>query len=217
MSKVMPFQRTSALINDIDEFFDRCQEAAMLLEKTFLRFFEHGPDDSLQERFNQIRDVERRADELRRAVANLLYSEMLLPDARGDILELLDEVDNVLDECVHMVGKLHIERPASRESWDDDILELILEVGKGMNAMLAAARIYFKDPLAVRGEIKKIDFHDSEATSLMMKIAAEVYGSDLPLERKRHLGEWLGTIRRLGSMADDVGDKLAIFAIKRSI
>ena len=69
MSKILTFQRTSALINDIDEFFDRCQEAAKLLEKTFLRFFEHGPDDSLQERLNKIRDVERRADELRRAVA----------------------------------------------------------------------------------------------------------------------------------------------------
>ena len=66
MPKVMPFQRTGALINDIDEFFDRCQEAAMLLEKTFLHFIEQGPDESLEQRFDQIRAVERRADELRR-------------------------------------------------------------------------------------------------------------------------------------------------------
>ena len=217
MAKLVPFQRTSALIGDIDEFFDRCQEAAMLLEKTFLHFFERGPDETLQDRFNQIRGVEHRADELRRAVANLLYREMLLPDARGDILELLDAVDDVLDECVHLVGKLHIERPASRASWDDDIIALIQEVGKGLMAMLAAARIYFKDPLAVRSEVQKIGFHDAEATALMMKVGAEVYASDVPLERKRHVGDWLGAIRRLGSMAVDVGDKLAIFAIKRSI
>ena len=217
MPKVMPFQRTGALISDIDEFFDRCQEAAMLLEKTFLHFIEHGPDESLEQRFDQIRAVERRADELRRAVANLLYTEMLLPESRGDILELLDAVDNVLDECVHLVAQLTVERPASRGPWDDDFRALILEVGKGIMAMLAAARIYFKDPVAVRGEMQKIDFYDSEATTLLMKVGSQVFASDLPLERKRHITAWFGSLRRLGSMANDVGDKLAIFAVKRSI
>ena len=111
MANLLPFQRTGLLIREIDEFFDKASEAVMLLEQTFRDYVEKGPDSQLDERFKQIRDIELRGDELTRSIAYTMHAEMLMPDTRGDILSLLDEVDNILDECVHSIAALAIERP----------------------------------------------------------------------------------------------------------
>ena len=95
MANLLPFQRTGLLISEIDEFFDKVSEAALVLEQTVLHYVANGADAQLEKRLRQIRAIETRGDELRRSIANVMYAEMLMPDARGDILSLLSEVAQV--------------------------------------------------------------------------------------------------------------------------
>lgn len=215
MARIVPFRRSGQLINDIDEFLDRCGEAVMVLEKTLQHYFEQGPDEQLEQRLEQIRSIEERADALKRGVANTMYSEMLLPDTRGDVLDLLDAVDGILDGAVHLLAKLFIERPMISDAFEQNDRALASEIVAAINAMLAAARIYFRDPQAVRAEVHKIAFHDKEATTVGLRLGRQVFDSDLPLDRKMHLMGFLSALRSLASDADDVGDRLAILAIKR--
>ena len=111
MVNILPFQRTSQLIREIDEFIDKVSEAQMVLEQALLHYFEVGADEGLNQKLAQIGKIEERADELRRNVANMMFSQMLMPDTRGDVLELLGQVDVTLDDCVHIMVDLAIERP----------------------------------------------------------------------------------------------------------
>lgn len=217
MLKIMPFRTTNQLIREIDEFIDKVSEAQMVVERTLLHYFEVGPDEELDQKIGQIAKIEERADELRRNVANMMFSEMLMPDTRGDVLTLLDEVDTTLDDCVHIIVELAIERPKPVEKFSDGYEALINEVGQAVQDMLRAARSYFKDPNTIQDHVHKVAFHSKEATRIALRTGREIFDSDLSLSRKRQGRDWIANIRRLASHAGDIGDQLAIFAIKRSI
>jgi hypothetical protein len=65
--------------------------------------------------------------------------------------------------------------------------------------------------------VHKISFHEQEATMAALRTGRTIFDSDMPLVEKREARDWLVGIRNVGSHASDVGDQLAIFAVKRSI
>lgn len=217
MAKMLPFQRTGRLISEIDEFIDKVSQAAMVIERSFLHYLDSGPDDDLSEKVKQILEIEKRADELRRNVANVMYTNMLMPDTRGDVLNLLNQVDIILDDCVHMLVELSMERPDLPQEVIGGFRAMMGEVAEAIQAMLRGARAYFKDPNAVRDHVHKIDFHDKEATAIGLRAGKAMFDSELPLERKQQLRDWFTKVRELASHANDIGDQLAILAVKRSI
>jgi len=217
MVNILPFRTTNQLIREIDEFIDKVSEAQMVVEKALLHYFDAGPDPELDQKLAQVAKIEERADELRRNVANMMFSQMLMPDTRGDVLTLLDEVDTTLDDCVHIMVDLAIERPKPVEEFVEGFKALIVAVGEAVQAMLRAARAYFKDPNAIRDHVHKVNFHEKEATKAALRTGRAFFDSDLSLSRKRQGRDWLAKIRSLASHANDIGDELAIFAIKRSV
>lgn len=217
MANFMPFQKTQVLINEIDEFLDKVSEATMVVEQTYLHYIDKGTDDYLDEKMQQIFDIEVRGDELRRNVATVMFTQMLMPDTREDVLTLLDFLDNVLDDCVHLIALLCISRPELPNDFRPAFKELTIEVVKACQYMVQAARAYFMEPFAVRDHVHKISFHEIESTKITLRLGKTVHDSELPLEHKRFLVDIAVKLREIASHADDVGDRTAIFAIKRSI
>ena len=70
---------------------------------------------------------------------------------------------------------------------------------------------------ARQDHVHKVTFHSKEATGIALRTGREIFDSDLSLSRKRQGRDWIANIRKLASHAGDIGDQLAIFAIKRSI
>jgi predicted phosphate transport protein (TIGR00153 family) len=181
------------------------------------RYLDTGRDDELDEKLEQVRAIEERADQLRRSIFNVMYNEMLMPDTRGDVVSLLGHVDATLDDCVHLIASLAIQRPAIPPEFTDGCKTLVGEVGKSIDAMLQGARAYFTEPRRVRDYVHKINFHEKEATTLGMRVGKAIFSSGLALENKRHLLDWVKRLRQAASRASDIGDQLFVFAIKRVI
>jgi len=215
--KIVPFQKTRLLESEIDEFLDKVSEAGMVFEQAASYYMDHGVDDFVEQKLEQITELESRGNELRRSIELVLYSEMLLPDARGDVLSLLDELDNVLDELGRNLRFLTIERPRIPEESRDEFKQLISEMAKGLEAMVRGSRAYFREPNAVRDHIHKISFHRFEASKIGLRLGRHIFDSDMPLERKLHLRNTLVSIVDLANHAEDAGDRLAIYAVKRSL
>ena len=144
MANVLPFQKTQLLINEIDEFLDKVSEASMLVEKTIEHYIAQGPDELLEDRLEQIFTIEARADEVRRSIATVMYTQMLMPDTRGDILNLLNDLDNVVDDSTHFIAGIAIGRPEIPSEFHAGFEELTQEVMKSTQFMIQAARAYFK-------------------------------------------------------------------------
>jgi len=212
-----PFKRTRVIQEQITEFLDKVSEGGMLFEQAVHRYADAGADEAFGERLTQIAQLEKRGDDLRRNLERVLFTEMLIPDARGDVLSVLDELDNLLDKFKHGLQAFAIEQPDFPESLKEGLKELATSVVKAIEMTVLASRAYFRDPGAVRDHIHKIGFHESESDAIVLRMSKEIFGSDLPLERKRHLRFCLAKIDALADEAEDVGDRLAVYAVKRSL
>jgi len=211
------FRPTHAIEVQIEEFLDKVSEVGILFQDGVRRYADTGLDDRLEEAFGHISAVEHRCDELRHSVETTLYTEMLLPDTRGDVLNLLDDLDRLVDRMKSDFQILTIEQPEIPETLRDDLKELAATVVRSVEALVLASRTYFRDPGGVRDHLHKVGFHEHEADSIATRLSTLIFDMDLPLERKRHLRSVVQAVDRLADAAEDAGDRLAIYAVKRSL
>ncbi len=216
MAKLLPFQRTSRLIAETDEFLDKVAEALLVFERAIGGYVENRSESELEERLQQIFGLERRADELRRGVGNTLYGQMLMPETRGDLISLAVEIDVMLDSCVHALARLSMERPEIPDEFRDALRTLAVEGAASGQALLKGARAYLKEPQAVRDHLYQVGFHTKEASDGVLRLGRAIFDTELPLDRKLQLKDLALSIRTVASIAEDIGDRLGILAIKRA-
>lgn len=83
-----------------------------------------GEDDHFQTKLKHLDDKEAMADNLRRDAENQLYAHSLIPQSRGDVLALLENMDYVIDTCKKTLTQFDIEKPEIDESLQKDFLLL---------------------------------------------------------------------------------------------
>jgi predicted phosphate transport protein (TIGR00153 family) len=214
--KLLPFGRTKAIEDQIDEFLDKVSEAGMVFELGVDAYLDCGVDKRCEERLKQISELEHRGDELRRSIETALYMELLIPDFRGDVLSLLEDLDSLVDVLKSTLQSITIERHNVPEESGKELKALISVVVKSVESTVQASRAFFTDITSVREHIHKIGFYESEADKIAIGMKRNIFGSSLPLDRKMHLRDLVDTIDLLADEAENVGDRLSIYTIKRS-
>jgi predicted phosphate transport protein (TIGR00153 family) len=214
--KLLPFGKTKAIEGQIDEFLDKVSEAGMVFELGVDSYLDCGMDKGCEERLKQISELERRGDELRREIETALYTELLIPDFRGDVLSLLEDLDSLADVLKSTLLSITIEKHDVPEESRKQFNSLVSAVVKSVESTVRASRAFFTDIKNVREHIHKIGFYEREADKIAISMKKDIFGSSLPLERKMHLRDLVDTIDLLADEAENVGDRLSIYTIKRS-
>ena len=80
--------KTKEVESDIDKFIDNIENTALIFEQAIKDYLK-GHVDRFEERFREIDQLEHDSDDLRRDIKYKLYSYLLIPDARGDVLGLM--------------------------------------------------------------------------------------------------------------------------------
>ena len=90
------FKSTKMLEAQIDEFLDAVSQGALVFKHGIKNYLENQTPN-FEENITTIRDLEKKADTLRRRIESHLYTQSLIPEHRGDVLGLLENLDNVID------------------------------------------------------------------------------------------------------------------------
>jgi uncharacterized protein len=215
--KFSPFRTTRLVQSEIQEFLDAVSMAVLAYQEGMIAFLKGGWIEITEEKLQQISSYESRGDNLRTNIGLTLYTEMLLPDTAADILTLLSDLDHLLDRIRGHFILVGIEKPEFPADCREAIIDFIGHACSAMEQTVAAARIYFRDPKAVHDQIHKIHYHEEEAEKMAIRVLKSIFAGDYPLERKCHLREHLLHIDQLADQADETGDALAIYAVKRAI
>lgn len=215
--KISPFRATKLLKAQIDELLDVVSKAALFYKRGMSHAVRSGWDSNAEEKFQQASACETSGDTLLETIGRSLYTEMLLPDTSGDVLALLGSLDRLLDEMENGFVIMRIERPEIPAEFHEKWLECIAQAADTVEAVIAAARNYFRDPQTARDHIHKVHFYEKETQSTALHIIESVFRSDLPLDRKLQIRGHVWLIHRLADLADHAGDALAIYAVKRSV
>lgn len=212
-----PLRGMRALQAGIDEFLDIVSQAALAYESAMAEFLTNGWTDPVEEKTGQIREYENRGDRLRGEIGTALYTEMLLPDTVGDVLSLLGALDHLLDVLKTNIVMLRVERPTFPPELHPALRDMLRATCETVEQTVLASRAYFRDPATARDQQHKIHFYEDEAERAGLRVQEAIFISDLSLEEKRQLREHVLRVDRVADLADDAGDALAIFAVKRTL
>ena len=211
------FRRTKVLEMEIDEFLDKLSQSALVFKHAISVYMANGASDEFEDKLRHINDLESSADVLRRTIETQLYSQTLIPDSRGDVLGLLENLDSVLNQFEGALWGFSIETPDILEEYRADYQTLANLAVDSVESLVLASRAFFRNIEAVGDHMHKVLFFEKEADKVGTKLKRAIFGSDLPLSHKAHLRNFVEHIDNVADMAEDVADRLAIYTIKRTV
>ena len=211
------FRRTKALEAQIDEFLDKLSQSAIVFRRAVEIYLAEGVTAEFDEKLSQANELESRADRLRRSVETQLYAETLIPDSRGDVLGLIENLDSIINLCEGGLWAFSIETPDIPEDFHSDYRSLTEQVVNTIESLVLASRAFFRNIEAVPDHMHKVMFYEKEADKISTKLKKAVFATDLPLSHKAHLRNFVEHIDNLADRSEDVADRLAIYTIKRTV
>lgn len=211
------FGRTRALEAQIDEFLDKVSEAGLVFSRAMKVYLERGKGKDYEAFLEHGTTVEHRGDDLRRGIETELYAQTLIPDFRGDVLSLLEDMDNLVNIYEANLYRFSIEGPEIPAEFRRDFWDLTETVVTCVESVVLAARAFFREIEAVRDHNSKVMFYESQADKISTKLKRAVFASDLDLAHKTQLRYFVERIDELANEAEDIADYLAIYTIKRKI
>ncbi|MBP5615409.1 MAG: DUF47 family protein [Alphaproteobacteria bacterium] len=161
--------------------------------------------------------IEHDADALRREIEKRLYTQNLIPDFRGDVLQLVENLDKVINEFDDVAHGFYLEQPDIPSVYHDDLKELVNQVCECAENLAFASRAFFKDFTSVRNYAQKVYFLEHETDKTTAKLLDAVFASDLELAHKLQLRTFLREVSDIADLAEDCIDQLLIYVIKRDI
>jgi hypothetical protein len=207
-----------SLEGQLDEFLDLLSESSILF-RTGLSYYldnDGADNEAFQQKVKQVDQAESRADQLRRSIELALYEQSLIPDSRGDMLSLLEDLDFVINVFEETIYAFAIERPRFPSELHKPMKQLMEQVALSVEALVLAARSFLRDVGAVRDHIHKVLVYEHEADQTAMALKRRIFDSDLTLEQKAHLRYFVDKVEGVSNEAEDVADWLAIYTIKRA-
>jgi uncharacterized protein len=214
----MLFNRAKSIESNIDKYLENVLKAGLIFESGIKEYLENKIEN-FEERTIEIQNLESESDEIRREIKYKLYKELLIPDARGDVLGLLETLDNVIDTAEMVMIRFSIEKPKVWLELKDDFIELTNVSVKCVFELVAASRAFFREITKVSDCLVQVHFWEHEADKIEEKIMRKAFegGFIKELSQKVHMRYFAERISLLADEAEDVADRLDIYTIKRSI
>ena len=210
------FSATKNLVMKIDSYIDLVGESVLHFEEG-VKLYLSGKEDEFNERLNIIKMLEVRADGLRQDIEAQLYVQTLIPESRGDVLEILEEMDSIIDFSKLIMFDFFIEKPDIPDALHDRIKKLTEIAVNTTEALVQSTRSYFYDVNTVKDHLHKVSFFENESDNIAEKAKREVFDLDIKLSKKLHIKNFIVSIDTISDIAEDISNKISIAAIKRMV
>ncbi|MBT4200717.1 DUF47 domain-containing protein, partial [Desulfobacula sp.] len=161
---------------------------------------------------------EHKGDALRRSIEEKLYRKTLIPESRGDVLDLLESLDGLLDRFKGALYRFDIEGVEIDQRFHEDFKELVRNVVNASEALAQSSRSFFKDISSIANHMHKVSFWETEADKVSTLLQKRIFRQDeMRLSQKMQLRDFVRHVDKIADRAEDVADDLSIFVIKRSL
>lgn len=211
------FRRTRSLETEIDRFLNQLSESGLLFKSALQTYLREGASEEFERKLHHVNALESQNDSLRRSIETQLYAQTLIPESRGDVLGLLENLDSVHGLLEGGLWAFSIETPEIPESLRALYNDLTDASVSALESLVLASRAFFRNIDAVGDHMHKVMYHEKEADKIGTKLKREIFASDLGLAEKAHLRNFCEHIDNVADRSEDVADRLAIYAIKRTV
>ena len=214
----MFFTKANKSIDLIDKFFN-CVDQSLLLFKEGVKNYLYKNTDNFNNDLQSLANLEIESDRFRREIENTLFTQSLMPQLRGDIMRLLEEMDNIIDHAKKNLFQFDVEMPHIPQELFQDFIKLTQISVSAAESVIPAAKSYFNEPVNVNEKIHRVYFYEKETDLLADVIRRRIFREmpELKLSEKFHLRYFTLHIENISDTAEKVADLLTIMAIKRIV
>jgi predicted phosphate transport protein (TIGR00153 family) len=201
----------------VDDFLNQVSEGGLLCEKGMDAYL-RGDREAFAGVMESIQYMEHRGDFLRREIERDLYQKTLIPESRGDVMRLLEDMDALLDRYTGLIWQFEIEHPEICPEFHELFRELLRDSVEAVEAMVYSCRAFFKNISDVENHIHKVSFWEKESDKLSTRLQKAIFDNQsLDLSQKMHIRFFAKMVDRIADEAEDVSDRLNIYVIKRML
>lgn len=215
---MLRFKNTNDTINNINSFFDTIDQALIVFKEGTKNYL-YNHTQQFNTNLESMTASENEADALRHQIEGNIYSLSSLARVRGDIIRLIENMDDIVDILESSLFQFEIERPYIPAELYADFIKLTELSTMAVESLIPAAKAYFKNPEAINEKIHRVYFYeketDKQAQSLKRKVFHDL--NTLKLSEKFHLRYFALHIENLSDAAEKAADQLLIMSIKRGI
>jgi uncharacterized protein len=212
------FKHAQRSIELIEEFLSIIDQGSLIF-KDGVKNYLFGNRENFEDNLKTLANLSSEADIKKRGIENILYTQSLMPQLRGDILKLLEELNNIIELAKANLFEFDIEIPFIPGELNQDLTKLTELSVLSIDSLIPAARSYFRNPESVKEQLHRVYLYEKETDKLALSIKRRVF-QDMPqlkLSEKFHLRYFALHIEILSDKAQDAADLLSIMAIKSSL
>ncbi|MDL2322448.1 DUF47 family protein [Bacteroidales bacterium OttesenSCG-928-A17] len=205
-------------IENINKFFDTIDEA-LLVFKDGAKNYLYNHTEQFYSNLQALTALESDANSLRRQIEGDLYSQSGLTHVRGDIMELIERIDHIVNILSDNLTQFEIERPYIPAELNTDFIKLTELSLLSVESVIPAAKSYFRSPESITEKIHRVYFYEKEVNKQAQSIKRKVFHdmNSLKLSEKFHLRYFALHIETISDSAEKTADLLSIMAIKRKL
>ncbi|MBW2568649.1 MAG: DUF47 family protein [Deltaproteobacteria bacterium] len=192
-----------------------------LTQESFLEALNSCLEDDKCDEFDflitQTHKHESKADDICDEINDLMYSKALIPDSRGDIMQLLESIDMIphyFERVLFVMQTQNLTIPEFLVLDVKDLIRISLECCDLLSKQLA---LHLKQKLGIRSILSTIDTNESHCDHIERRIITKIFDSDLDPFTKLQLKELIVIMGEISDQADRVSKRINIVNMKRRV
>ena len=202
------------LMISINLFLDNILKINNLFKTLLQKYFDQKFDD-VQKVTDQISTLESECDALRRDVERRIYSETLIPEIRGDVLGMLENLDKIPGQIQGNAHSFNTEKPKVDAELDKNFLKLCDYASECILLLIEGSRSFFTDKNITIAKCLEVSKVESKADKISTELKKTIFtNSENGLATKVHLKYFVEIMDEVANLSEDVADRLIISSSK---
>jgi len=200
---------------------ERYLENLRHVQRTFSGAINSCLDGDTESDFKVLADethrFESKADDVREEIKTLMYSKVLLPESRGDIMGLLESIDHIPRFFEVILNIIRTQRLAIPDLIVSDIRELVRVSLEACELMIGQVEDLFLKGSQIPELLEVIDEKESQCDAIERRIIITLFDSDIDPFLKLQLKELVVFLGEISDQADRVSKRINIINLKRRV
>lgn len=212
------FGKIVKMEGDVKSYLYHVQRSALIYDEA-IREYMNEDMARFDIRLDEIGTLKSEADRLRRKVRDKLYQHMLIPEVRGDVLEILESLGSLIDVTKKSLENYSFEKPKIPDFVQSDYINLAEYTAKTVEEVVNAVNAYFTNITATTDYSNKVLFFENEVDKVEDTIKKVVFATDKieTLAERIQLRYFAEKMALISDVAESVCEKLSVFVIKREL
>ena len=211
------FKRQLKIESLIHSYLSNLKMSQQSFDEALNTCLEDGVCDHFDFLTEQTHKFESKADDIREEINTLMYGKALIPESRGDImglLEALDQIPRLFEVILYMINTQRLVIPDFVSLDVKELTEVSLE---SCDLMIKQIEALFKKTAGIEALVSTIDHNESHCDHIERRSITRIFDSDLDPFEKLQLKEMIVHMGDISDQVDRVSKQVNILSMKRRV